>query len=557
MSTHLTGKGSSNGIAIGPPFLWKFQAAVAKEKIQPHQIPLEIERLRKAFETAKYDWERALIQRVAPTKETTAILKSYLQLIQDRLLWSTAKQFIEQKEVNAAWALEKTKKLLEQNIGSQESLLDVIHKLTEMLESKNPLLLLHQSIPAGSILAVHHLSPAAIAALPHGAVAGILMERGTDTSHNMILARGLGIPAVSGILELFLHLTPETLIILDGFHNKVILNPTPEEVEEHVVLHKKHQILEKMFLSQAQTKAITTDHYPIHVAANIELPQEADWLQKYGAEGIGLFRSESLYWDLNHPPSYENQVALYRSLIRSAGKYPVTIRTFDIEEENPLMDKMRNPALGLRGIRFGLYEKNLLQTQLSALAKVSEDGPLRVLLPMVTAIEEFDIVLKLLPTPHQLKLGVMIETPALLWMLDELLEKVDFLAIGTNDLMQYTLACDRNYEQISSFRCEFHPALFRSLKHIVQKANAHRKEVTLCGEVLLDPALMPVCIGLGINSFSVNLRRIPKIKKWVRSLSFEACANLAERLLKMSNSLEIAKLLETTTLGLDTPDTPR
>lgn len=546
MSLHLTGEGAANGIAVGHPFFRK-PAELVKEFIPPEKIPDEIGRLRQTFEAAKSDWERALSHRRDLDEETASILESYLKLIRDRLLWNYAKQYIEQKSINAAWALEKTGKTLARTSGGQESLSDVVRKLTETLAAKNRRFRLPESFPSGSILVAKTLSPADIASLPQGSVAGILMEQGTDTSHNIILARSLGIPAVGGIRNLFRHIQPESTVILDGFHNRVIIDPTPEEIVEHQTLRQKQQILEKLFLSHAQSPAATVDGRILRIAANLELPQELGWLQEHGAEGIGLFRSESLYWDPEHPPSFEEQTALYREMVRATAPHSVTVRTFDLEEGYDGNRESRNPALGLRGIRFSLFEKEMLRTQLAALAIVSEESPLNVLLPMVTAIEEIEAVRQFLPARHRVRLGVMVETPALLWTLDEILDRVDFLAVGTNDLMQYTLAYDRNNQPFSLFLSPFHPALFRSLKQIVDTAGKRNKEVTLCGEVALDPLLLPVCIGLGFTSFSVNLRRIPRVKKWVRQLSFEKCRTLAEEILTLPDSHEIEKRL-----GLDT-----
>lgn len=575
----LKGQGSSPGIAIGPIHFFDSIHPIPHTRIPKKTIETEKKRLRKAFMLAKERLQKEM-DRLSwfQDAEQIRILEAYLVFLQDPLFLSFCEEHVETTLINAEWAVELTGQHLSVTLAREdeassfkrrEDIQTLVSKILNQLGEREPQGGLNRAKIEKGILIADFLSPETLAHLHRLNLPGFITRFGGPNSHTMILARSLCIPAVSGVENIREILTPSARIILNGFEGKVILGPTPKELRSHRELLHKHQVLEKLLLEEAKQPAVTRDKKRIRVEANVELPEEVPSVLKYGAEGIGLFRTESLFWNRAKLPSEKKQFQLYSKMVKSLKPHPITFRTLDVSGDLWLHGNQMNPALGLRGIRFSLKEFHLLETQIKALLRASAKGmvsaPMKILLPMVTSIEEIDLfeaVLKKakkelkkegVPPLKKIPIGIMIEVPAAGLMSDTLAQRVDFLAIGSNDLIQYTLAMDRTNEQLAEHYSSYHPALLRLLSQIVQNALKSKKPVYLCGELGGDPLFIPVLLGLGVRTFSMNPLSIPRAKKMIRLLSTKECVLWTKKLLQLSRAEEIKKSLNKIRLTLDMP----
>lgn len=568
----LRGLGMSSGIAIGPVYFFDATEPVPHFRVPRKKIDSEKRRLSKAFFQAKEHWEKSCERLSRLTaKEQIRILESYLVLLQDPTFIKLCEQYVEQGSINAEWAVELTGQQLSIHLAAEsqntslkrrEDIEAVTANILRQFGKKDPLLGLKKEKIKKSIFVAESLTPEMVAFLKRLGVLGFITRSGGPNSHSMILARALCIPAVCGVENIRETLTPGAQVILNGFEGTVFISPTSKELQSHRVLLNKHQLLEKLLLADAQKPAWTLDKKRICVEANVELPEEVPSLLKYGAEGIGLFRTESLFWNPARLPSSQKQQRLYNKVLREMKQRPVTFRTLDVSGDLWLGRHQTNPALGLRGIRFSLKEGTLLDNQLQALLQQKE---CRILLPMVTAMEELDafygflkkakegLKKRGLPIAQKISVGVTIEVPAAGLITDFLSKRVDFFAIGSNDLIQYTLAMDRTNEQLNPHFSYCHPAILKLLFQIVQNSLKTKKPVYLCGELGGDPLFIPVLLGLGIRHFSMNPLSIPRAKKMIRSLSIKECRRWVQKLFHLPRATEVQKELEKIRLKLDMP----
>jgi phosphotransferase system enzyme I (PtsI) len=390
-------------------------------------------------------------------------------------------------------------------------------------------------------------------------VLAVALDVGGQTSHTAILARSLGIPAVVGLHNITLHVKNGDFIIVDGTDGEVIVNPPQAVRREFMGKKEKYEKYRKDLQKTARLESRTLDGVPFVPMANIELPEEVNIARSYGAEGVGLFRSEFIYLQGTTLPTEEDHLAIYSRLAREAYPAPVYIRTIDIGGEKTLpqlnIEKEPNPALGLRAIRFSLRNRDMFRTQLRAILKASVKGNLRILIPMVTEIEEITEVKMLLEEvkddlrrrnegfDERISLGTMIEVPAAAAMADHLLREVDYLSIGTNDLIQYYLAVDRSNEFVSYLYKPLHPAVLRLIRSVIQAAVKAGKEVTVCGEMAADPLSALVLFGFGLRKFSMNPIFIPRIKKALRSIELETVEKAVAEAMELRSSQEIEEYM--------------
>lgn len=570
----LQGRGASPGIAIGAICHLPPPHPVAHYRLAPKEIAIERHRLERAMRQSEEQWQRLLERRSHFHDDTAAqILQSHLMLLKDPLFLEWCELFIRKEKINAEWAVERTEQQLAVALAAtdeattfkrQEDLKAVAASLLQNLSSLEPFYWIKQARVKNRILVTESLSPEAVVFLKHLNVLGFITQAGGRNSHSMILARSLCIPAISGIDQIKNILPNQTRVILNGYEGTLIVAPNAAEQRFHQELLKKHQVLEKLLLSEAKAPAVTKDNKRIRFEANCELPEEIPSLWKYGAEGIGLFRTESLFWNRSKPPEESKQRQIYQRVLRQMAGHPVTFRTLDMSGENWLGLTPLNPALGLRGIRFTLKEESLLKSQLKALLQAASSEkiktPLRLLIPMVTSLEEIEKVKILLrqlqkngKRRQKIAMGMMIEVPAAGLLTDLFAQAVDFFAIGSNDLIQYTLAMDRTNEQIAESYSSYHPAVLKLLFQIVQNALKLKKPIYLCGELGADPLFLPVLLGMGIRHFSMNPLSIPRAKKIIRSLSTNQCRRWLQPLLKIAHAQAIEKELKKIALKLDRP----
>jgi len=566
--SRLRGIGVSPGIGMGEVSLSERVIFTSRrEAIAADQVDDELKRLRQAIERTKGELVRIKTDiKEKMGEEHAFIFEAHLMILEDPSLLSSLEKVIREDKVKSEWALSRTNARYEQVFEAindeyfkqrKSDISDVLAKIYRNLEMKKE----KKEIPDRlKVLVAHELLPSeAASSLSRENVLAIALDMGGQTSHTAILARSLGIPAVVGLHNITLYVKNGDFIIVDGTDGEVIVNPPQVVRREFMSKREKYEKYRKDLQKTARLESKTLDGVPFVPMANIELPEEVNMARSYGAEGIGLFRSEFIYLQKTTLPTEEDHLAIYSRLAREAYPAPVYIRTIDIGGEKTLpqlkIEKEPNPALGLRAIRFSLRNRDMFRTQLKAILKASVKGNIRILIPMVTEIEEiFEVKMLLEEVKDDLRrrkerfderipLGTMIEVPAAAAMADHLLMEVDYLSIGTNDLIQYYLAVDRSNEFVSYLYKPLHPAVLRLIRSVIQSAVKAGKEVTVCGEMAADPLSALVLFGFGLRKFSMNPISIPRIKKVLRSIELETVEKAVDEAMGLRSSQEIEECM--------------
>ncbi len=389
---------------------------------------------------------------------------------------------------------------------------------------------------------------------------GFIADVGGKTSHTAIIAQALKIPAVLGLERATGSIEDGNLLIIDGYKGEVIINPDDDLITSYQekALYYKNYISSIVQLSHLPSE--TTDGYRIAVKANIEFLEEVETAKDNGAEGIGLYRTEILYIMSKEIPDEEELYQNYREVAQKVIPFPVTIRTLDIGGDKILASKRPlnepNPALGLRAIRFCLKEQEIFKSQLRAIMRASAHGNIRIMFPMISDAQEFmdaknvlfqvmaDLDKADISYDRKIKVGAMIEIPSAVMVADILAESADFFSIGTNDLIQYTLAIDRSNENVAYMYEPYHPAIIRMIMQVVKAARDAGIEVSLCGEMAGDPFCIPILLGMGINELSLTATSIPQIKKLIRSFSKEEAERDLENILRLKSSEEVRNYIQ-------------
>lgn len=570
MSFILHGVGVSDGIAIGHAHLAKPTALEAAHHLVPkNQINREIARLNDAFAVVRKELEtlQASAMDGPALAEFSAFLELHHMILDDPMLSEAASNCIAQTHCNAEWAItQQMDALLEQfekidDAYLRERKTDVIQVVERVLKA----LLGHPGyIPppvkyAGdSILVAHDLSPADVMQYKQHHFNAFLTDLGSPTSHTAIVARSLNIPSVVALHHAHQVILENDYLIVDGSQNIVIVNPDKYVLSEYR-LRKSQLELEKRKLKRLKSVVtMTLDGTPVELHANIELPHDVEQVKENGADGIGLFRSEFLFLNRDNLPDEDEQFEAYRSVAVNMRGLPVTIRTFDLGGDKNVKNITRvaaNPALGLRAIRFCLAEPGLFHTQLRAILRASNFGKLRILIPMLSSVSEIEQTLHLIDEAKQslrdeqitfdedIPVGGMIEIPAAALRLDIFLRKLDFLSIGTNDLIQYTLAIDRVDDAVAHLYNPLHPAVLWLIARIIQSANRARVPVAICGEMAGDIQFTRLLLGLGLQQFSMYPAQLLTVKRQILNSYLPDVIPLAHRIVKTENSEKISGLL--------------
>lgn len=434
---------------------------------------------------------------------------------------------------------------------------DIRQRLMEHLIGKKP----RKKEVWEGILIAETLVPSDTARLDPTRIQGIVTERGGLTSHAAILARSLGIPAVMGVKGVTRSLRPGAIVIIDGDNGTVYINPSREVLREYEKI--QDQFVGKMVHLQAiaHEPAETLDGRRIILEANVGMIGGLKSLRDFGAEGVGLYRTELPFMIRKRLPDEEEQFAIYRKIVEEAAGLPVTFRTLDAGGDKPIaslgeLSHEANPFLGYRSIRMCLARPELLKVQFRALLRTSVNGPIRILIPMISAVEEIRQVKEILAavkeelinenTEFDLKvpLGIMIEVPSAVYLSPVLIQQVDFFSIGTNDLTQYTLAVDRNNERVASFFDPLHPAVIQSIGIVARVAQEAKKTVGICGEMAGDPQAVPLLVGLGVSELSMIPSNILLVKQIIRQIRADEAGELARQALQMTTAEEIRQLLK-------------
>src|SRR5579883_1003398 len=572
----LNGLAVSAGIAIGPAFVSDDgDISVPEYRIPPDEVEAERERFAAAValslkQLRKLKGKSATLPNAA-AEEVGYLLDAHLAMLTNSRLVRGVERRITEDRVNAERAVQMELAQIAESFAAMgdaylaarvEDIRVVGVRLIRNL-TKTPFAAF-QHLAEGTIVLAEELTPADTALMDPRRVAGFAAVLGGAESHTAIMARALGLPAVRGVAVFLGGVDPGDLVIVDGTAGAVVINPKRETIKRY---EEQKESLERERRQLGRLKrlpAVTRDSVEIVLQANLELPRELDQALTAGAAGLGLVRTEFLYMNREDLPDEDEQYEAYRGLLRGMAGRPVTIRTLDIGGDKlaaPLMQAMEseggNPALGLRAIRLSLKERRLLDTQLGAILRAGADGPVRILLPMISSVSEIrkvreamaQIVRRLRrrgvkiadPLPP---LGTMIEIPGAALAADALAAEADFFAIGTNDLIQYTLAIDRSDEQVAHLYNPLHPAVLRLIQFAVEAALRARIPVSLCGEMAGDPRFTALLLGLGIRDLSMAPSKIGRVKQRIRALDMMAAMRRARAIMDQLDDARIASLLD-------------
>ena len=562
----LRGIGVSPGIGMGEISLTERVLFTSrKESVPSSKIGEELIRVKKAVERTKDELLHLKREiREIMGEEHAFIFDAHLLILEDRSLFSTIEKIIREEKARAEWALTQVNKKYQELFDSiaddyfrqrKFDVSDVLTRIYGNLELKKKTKT-DKNKAKRTILVAHELLPSeAGMRLSRGNVLAVAMDMGGPTSHTAILARSLNIPVVVGLHNVTQQVKNGDYLIIDGTNGEVIINPPLAVKKEFLSKKEKYDHYFRELMKTAKLKSVTQDEVKFFPLANIELPEEVSMAFSFGAEGIGLFRSEFIYFQRETLPTEEEHYSVYSRIAKAAYPSPVYIRTVDIGGEKSLpqleIEKEPNPALGLRAIRLSLRNRDLFKVQLRAILRASSLKNVRVLIPMITELEEIgevkllfaevkeELVKERVKFDHQIQLGAMIEVPAAAAITDILVKEVDYLSIGTNDLIQYYLAVDRSNEFVSYLYKPLHPSVLRLIKFIIQSALREGKDVTVCGEMAADPLSALILLGFGLRKFSMNPIFIPRIKKTLRSVELRTVEKLAEEALSLKTAQDI------------------
>ena len=561
----LQGMGVSPGIAIGTAYLVRrIDAPISRYQIQDRSLLAEeIRRFRKAIK----DSETQLLEIKRKFKdqeglETLYILDVHIMILRDKMLIRQTIQNIEDKGVNAEWALRMTLDKYRDVFSKvddeylRERVSDVEYAGQRIL--RNLAGVHHESISGigdNAIVIARDLSPADTMQMKVEKIQGFATDMGGKTSHAAIVARAYEIPAVVGLEKVTTEVRTGDVVIIDGTAGAVIVNPDPEIIRRYEEKKRHYETIEDSLLRNARKPAVTLDRHRVLIGANIEFTEEIASAVQHGTDGIGLYRTEFIYINRDRLPTEEEHFCAYKKVVEAKGIRWATIRTFDLGGDkfmsDPRLAAEMNPVMGLRAIRFCLREVDLFKVQLRAILRASAYGRTKVLFPMISGMEElletkriFNEVKKELkrdgiPYGKDVKVGIMMEVPSAAIIAGDLAREVDFFSIGTNDLIQYTLAIDRVNERVSYLYEPLHPAVLRLIRQIVEAGHRAGIEVAMCGEMAGEPAYTMVLLGLGIDELSMNALVIPRVKKIIRAVTMKECRKLADQVMSFNSASEI------------------
>ncbi|MCP5506103.1 MAG: phosphoenolpyruvate--protein phosphotransferase [Chlamydiales bacterium] len=565
----LKGASISGGIAIGTLYYVEgLQEEIVPElSIPSTEVEKEIGRYRRAITSSRedlHDLQRFLAKE--GSQEAVSIIDTHIQMLDDPFMTTFMEKNIRQRMKNTETVFRSVMSDYEKEFSKvkdtffKQRLLDVKDLSQRILRNLHPKKSLEsEKIPENSIIFTKELIPSSSAQASKWQVRGFITEIGGTTSHAALIARSKGIPYVANISTDVLYPLKGSTVIIDGKTGDVVVNPNEATLQRYRdLLDQKMPVKEELYsLSEVGTE--TLDKVQIDVFANIENLSDLDLLASHHAGGIGLFRSEFLFFGKElHTFSEEDQFILYQQVMAKAKGMPVVFRTFDVGGDKGNVNHYEpepNPALGCRGIRFLLKNRDIFAQQLRALLRVSLDGDLRILLPMISDIEELYIAkemiqeaaLQLRSEGHEIAdeipLGCMIEVPSAAFMAHAIARECDFLSIGTNDLIQYTLAADRATEETNSYYSPTHPSILRLILHVVQEAARFDTPVSLCGEIASDLKYLPLLLGLGVRKFSCASRFIPEVKRLIATLSIEELREFTDTALDFDSAREVEEFL--------------
>jgi phosphotransferase system enzyme I (PtsI) len=565
----LKGISGSPGICIGKAYVVDREGVniIERYAISKAMLPKEVDRFKNAVAKAKKEHAKVIKALDKDVSGTLNILETHMALFKDKMLYGRTIETIQTEQINAEWALRKVSRqirLMFQQVDDpylQSRVNDIVQvsdKIMSNLVGARDIKI--ADINKRVIIVAHDLSPADASQIQLERIKGFVTDRGGKDSHTGIVAKSLKIPSVFGLARATASINNDDILIVDGSSGLVIINPEEDTLFRYEERLARFEAYRADIERESHLPAITRDGVSLNLMANIELVEEVVSAKDNGAAGIGLFRTEFLYLDLKRFPTEEEMLVKYKELAELMTPQPVTIRTLDINGDkfNPFIDPVEeaNPALGLRAVRFCLENTAIFITQIKAILRAAAFGNIKLLIPMISCMEELIQVKALvsravmeLERDHKVfnkdvPLGIMIEVPSAVLMADELAGQVDFFSIGTNDLIQYSMAIDRRNRRVAHLYQGLNPAVLKMIRMTFEAAERNHIDVVMCGEMAGDPVNIPVLLGFGIRHLSMNPASIPVIKKMVRDIDMEKAREVSEALFQFSTVEEITRFIQ-------------
>jgi len=578
----LKGISGSPGICIGKAYLVDKEGVDVIEKytIPPENIRQETNRFKTAVTKARNELEDIIKDVPEELRHHAAILETHLLLHKDKMFYGKIIDMIKAERINAEWALKETTAQTKSMFNSipdpylKSRAADIEHVSERIMRNLVGIKDVNiASIDKRVILVAHDLSPAQTSQIQLEKIMGFITDRGGRASHTSIIARTLELPAVLGLDNATRIIKTDSIIVVDGAKGIVIVNPEDETLIRYEELAKKYALRKADILRTSDQPAESADGQAFSIMGNIELPEEVVAVKDHGGDGIGLYRTEFLYMNRDTFPDEQELFIQYKEVAELMYPQPVTIRTLDINGDKAISTKETpeetNPALGLRAIRFCLQNPGIFKTQLRAILRAAAFGNIRLLLPMISGCEEIIESVQLLneaaselendelPHNRDIKVGIMIEVPSAAVIADQLADLVDFFSIGTNDLVQYTLAIDRGNRHVAYLYNTLHPAVIRMIKFIVDAGKKKQIKTFMCGEMASEIINLPILMGIGIDAFSMAPQSIPSIKNMIRKISVSESRLFLKEVLKQTSAADTMQLItdtygETLTNGIYT-----
>lgn len=564
----LKGTGISDGIGLGKAIIFKSQK-IKLEKNKIKDVTLEKEKFYKAIKEVEKEIED-LLEKISGTEKE--IMQAYLLILQDPNLIQKTIEIIEKEKWDAAYATEigfneiiKEFEKVDDTYISERSkdIEDMKKKIIAKIIGKEEINL--SKLPSNTILVAKELSTSDIAKLDFKNIEGIITEVGGMNSHMAIMARTHEIPSSVGVNKITQNIKQNDVVAINGKTGEIFVNPSKKEYKNFEEIKEKIKKEKNELENYKNQDSITKDGHEVKVLANIGMPDDVKIVIQNTAEGVGLFRSEFLYMNSENFPTENEQFEAYKKVVLKLKNKEVIIRTLDIGGDKDLkymkLPKEDNPFLGYRAIRICLDDINLFKVQLRAILKASAFGNMAIMIPMISSLEELrktkeiinevkeELREKKIKFDENIKIGIMIEIPAAALIADELAKECDFFSIGTNDLIQYTVAVERGNKKIANLYTHFHPAVIRLIKKAIEGAHKNHILCGMCGEAAGDVTFIPLLIGLGLDEFSMNANKVLNVRKLIRNLDFKECQKLADEVSKLATSDEVEKLLVKYTRG--------